>query len=231
MSPPPQATVNGFGQATTAAAPSPPRPVQTEADRIWDSIQKEISRHLKIANRAPNKSVRKLFDLMSAFVTEPEGASARNIRDAKATDLKVPARGRKAILETISAETHEDFDTVFVVDPRATVLVAAWVKDLARIAKGKDKEPEDDLIKGQSRLVMEVSWFFRFGLAFSPLPLAYLHVCRVKQPSILLLSACREVMPFVSSVCDWRGATHAQSKPFQGIFRKPTRMAVTVTSS
>lgn len=208
ISPPPQASTNAAPTAAQAAPPTPPRPPQSEADRVWDGIEKDINRLLKIANRAPNKSVRKLFDLMSAYVTEPEGASARNIRDAKATDLKVPARGRKSILETISAETNESFDVVFVVDPRATVLVAAWVKDLARIAKGKDKEPEDDAIKAQSRLVMEVSVRLRFLFFSSTLPSRICTHVQRKQPLPCFSAACVESVLFnVSSlrVSTWCG--------------------------
>lgn len=155
--------------AAAAAANGTP---QSAADRIWETIDKDVERLLKIANRAPNKSVRKLFDLMVAFVTEPENASARNIRDAKITNLKVPPKGRKAILECVAYETNEDFDTVFVVDPRATVLLAAWVKDLARIAKGKEKEFDDEAIKNQSRLVMEVS-----AAVAIPKSASFLHSC------------------------------------------------------
>ena len=177
---PPQSKKTGKSQAvsgssqqgslvasTSSVTPTPPTSGQTESQMLraqseehWRLNLKEIERALSLANNSPNKTVRKLFDRLGVYVTEPEGASTRGERDASVTDLSVPPEGRTLILETIKEETLEDFDTVFVVDPRATVLIADWVKDLALIAKGKSTRNDamdQAAIKKTGRVTLEVS--------------------------------------------------------------------------
>jgi hypothetical protein len=154
--------------STSSATPTPPASGQTDAQKLraqseehWKLNLKEIERALPLANNSPNKTVRKLFDRLGVYVIEPEGASTRGERDASVTDLSVPPEGRALILETIKEETLEDFDTVFVVDPRATVLIADWVKDLALIAKGKSTRNDamdQTAIKKTARVTLEVSF-------------------------------------------------------------------------
>lgn len=151
--------------STTANTPAPP----TKSQQAWFDIKKECTRSLMYANQAPHKTVMKLFKLLKPFVDEPEGATSRpESREAFTTDLSMPAEARAAILEVIRDETQNEFDTIFVVDPRATLLLHEWARDLANIAKGKYTGDEDvQALKGTARLLMEVSLvFFR---AYAPL--------------------------------------------------------------
>lgn len=141
--------------SVTANTPQPP----SEAQKEWNEIRKEMERTLHQATRSPHKTVMKMFKLLTPFVSEPLDATSRQgSREAFITDLRVPAEARLSILETINHDTNDDFDVIFVVDPRATTLLHEWTKDLALIAKGKYNGPEPaEEIKKTSRSLLAVS--------------------------------------------------------------------------
>ena len=127
----------------------------------------------------------KMFKLLTPFVSEPPDATMRQgTREAFITELRVPAEARLAILDVIKDDTNDDFDVIFVVDPRATTLLYEWTKDLALIAKGKYTGPESaEEIKKTSRSLLAVSrtsFSLSFLLVMCPLYSALfrsLHTC------------------------------------------------------
>lgn len=145
----------------------------SKAQKEWSEIRTEMERTLHQATRSPHKTVMKMFKLLQPFVSEPPDATSRHgSREAFITDLRVPAEARLSILETINHDTNDDFDVIFVVDPRATTLLHEWTKDLALIAKGKYNGPEPaEEIKKTSRSLLAVSGFSfsLFLLSLSPL--------------------------------------------------------------
>lgn len=132
----------------------------SESEQVWHKIETEVRRNLALANKAPIGTVQKLFKLLSLYVTEPLNATKTGVREATVTDLSVPPMGRIAILSALKDKTEEQFDTCFVTDPRATVLLADWARDLALLArKGKARGGVDDeaALKMTARPLMEVS--------------------------------------------------------------------------
>jgi hypothetical protein len=137
----------------------------TESEKVWQKVEPEIRRNLNLANKAPIGTVQKLFKLLSLYVTEPPNATKTGLRDARPTDLSVPCFGRNTILNYLKDSTQDQFDQCFVTDPRATVLLAEWAKDLASFAKGKSVvDCDDQALKSTSRPLMEVSLFSCYGL-------------------------------------------------------------------
>ena len=152
----------------------------SESEQVWQRIEADVARNLNLANKAPIGTVQKLFKLLSLFVTEPPNATKTGSREVTITDLSVPPHGRAMILTVLKEKTAEQFDQCLVTDPRATVLLAEWAKDLVNFAKGKEKvEGDEEALKMTARPLMEVSFniFFLFFfpfipfLAVSPLPL------------------------------------------------------------
>ncbi|KAK9897521.1 hypothetical protein P389DRAFT_58021 [Cystobasidium minutum MCA 4210] len=142
-------------QSILSVTPNTPQP-PTQDQQEWNEIRKEMERTLHQATRSPHKTVMKMFKLLAPFVSEPPDATSRQgSREAFITDLRLPAEARLAILDVIKDETSDDFDVIFVVDPRATILLYEWTKDLALVAKGKYTGPESaEEIKKTSRSLL-----------------------------------------------------------------------------
>lgn len=174
-------------QSILSVTPNTPQP-PTQDQQEWNEIRKEMERTLHQATRSPHKTVMKMFKLLAPFVSEPPDATSRQgSREAFITDLRLPAEARLAILDVIKDETSDDFDVIFVVDPRATILLYEWTKDLALVAKGKYTGPESaEEIKKTSRSLLAVSPFFlssgfvsSFPVCMPNLSTAFLHQPRV----------------------------------------------------
>jgi hypothetical protein len=159
-------------QSILSVTPNTPQP-PSEAQQIWNDIREEMQKTLRGAKSTPHKTVMKMFKLLAPFVSEPPDALLRQgSREAFITDLRVPAEARLEILNIIEHLTGDDFDVIFVVDPRATTLLHEWAKDLAMIAKGKYTGPESaEEIKKTASSLMAVS---RICFAFLVLFLLFL---------------------------------------------------------
>lgn len=159
-------------QSILSVTPNTPQP-PSEAQQIWNDIREEMQKTLRGAKSTPHKTVMKMFKLLAPFVSEPPDALLRQgSREAFITDLRVPAEARMEVLNIIEHLTGDDFDVIFVVDPRATTLLHEWAKDLAMIAKGKYTGPESaEEIKKTASSLMAVSRICYFSFFFSfPLP-------------------------------------------------------------
>ena len=140
--------------------PSPAMRPLSESEQVWQRIEADVARNLNLANKAPIGTVQKLFKLLSLYVTEPPNAAKMNTREATITELSVPPHGRIMMLTALKEKTSEQFDGCLVTDPRATVLLAEWAKDLAVYAKGKGKvQGDEEALVVTARPLMEVSYF------------------------------------------------------------------------
>lgn len=153
--------------APTSTTSTPPGPL-TQGQKIWAAMKKDMERILHQASRSPHKTVNRMFKLLEPFVSEPPDATSRQgSREAFTTEILCPADLRITLLEVIKDDTNDDFDVIFVVDPRATVLLHEWTRDLALIAKGKYKGGEDPKeIMKTSRSLMAVSCPFSTFVCF-----------------------------------------------------------------
>ncbi|KAL7005966.1 hypothetical protein EMMF5_004507 [Cystobasidiomycetes sp. EMM_F5] len=152
----PAKRVKTLTSSTASAMPKEPD-ARAESELVWQRIEPEVRKQLALANKAPISAVSKLFKYLSLYVTEPEDATSTGVREAMVTSLSVPPDARRYLLHTIKEITKEAFDECFVTDPRATVLLVEWAKDLVPLAKGKAKiDAHYQALKATARPLLEV---------------------------------------------------------------------------